>query len=84
MIGSDPFFIAMFQPLDDLIQGHGDGAEDQNEDDQNVKLEETISVKDMDIYLADERNQKRVIYLFHYNTKPPETQAERHRFLRIC
>lgn len=74
----------MFQPLDDLIQGHGDGAEDQNEDDQNVKLEETISVKDMDIYLADERNQKRVIYLFHYNTKPPETQAERHRFLRIC
>ena len=75
MIGSDPFFIAMFQPLDDLIQGHGDGAEDQNEDDQNVKLEETISVKDMDIYLADERNQKRVIYFIIIKNRRKHRQS---------
>ena len=62
--GSDPFFIAMFQPLDDLIQGHGDGAEDQNGGDQHVKLEETISMKDMDIYLTGQGIKRNLLVHF--------------------
>ena len=66
----------MLQSVYDLVQSHGDHAQDQNGCDQDVQLEETISMKDMDIHLTGERNQKKFTCPFQYNTEPPDTQAE--------